>query len=180
MRGQDLARSPRSALTVIAILVGMHIAVTSILALVQGQPVATHVTTGPVSFEVPSTLVLQAQGSPTVLKDAATGVTVDVSELPPAALAEFRGPAFGEFLGTLGYQDVSFPKDALKRSGDYVYAVGTTPGAEGPDERFLLVLGDTARAAMITVFVSRQKLAAQPDTRRAIESLLSSAQMSPG
>jgi hypothetical protein len=70
---------------------------------------------GPVAFDVPDDFTAAA-GPPPSLHGEATDITIEVSELPLQALHEFKGPAFLEFLASLGYTNAAFAEGALKRT----------------------------------------------------------------
>jgi hypothetical protein len=133
---------------------------------------------GPVSFDVPDDFKDVAGKVPSIHEDA-SGVTVEVSELPPEALHEFRGPAFLEFLATIGYTNAAYAEGALKRSDTHIYVLADAKGAQGPESRFLLVLGGADRAAIVTAYAPKSEIANGHASRAAIEAILSSASVVP-
>ena len=115
---------------------------------------------GPVAFEVPDDFTANA-GPPPSLHQASTGITLEVSELPLQALHEFKGHSFLEFLASLGYTNAAYANGALKRTDAHTYVLADAKGKQGR-VRFLLVLGGSGRAAIVTAYVrkARSKAAA--------------------
>jgi hypothetical protein len=134
---------------------------------------------GPVSFDVPDDFKEVAGKVPSIHDDA-SGITVEVSELPLEALHEFKGPAFLEFLASLGYTNAAYADGALKRTDAYTYVLADAKGAKGPESRFLLVLGGSGRAAIITAYAPKNEIVSGHATRTGIEAILSSASVVPG
>ena len=133
---------------------------------------------GPVSFDVSDDFTAAA-GPPPSLHEDATGVTVEVSELPLQALHEFKGSAFLEFLASLGYTNAAYANGALKRTDAYTYVLADAKGKQGPELRFLLVLGGSGRAAIVTAYVPKSQIESGHASRASIETILSSASVVP-
>ena len=131
---------------------------------------------GPVSFTVPDDFVTAARPRPS-LYEAASGITLEVSELPPQALQQFKGEAFLEYLTTLGYENAAYANGALKRTDTHTYVLADAKGKDGPESRFLLVLGNSDRAAIVTAFVLKTQLENGKANRADIETILSSVSM---
>jgi hypothetical protein len=133
---------------------------------------------GPVAFEVPDDFASVA-GQPPSLHEEASGITVEVSELPPQALQEFKGPQFLEFLASRGYTNAVYEKGTLKRSDPHTYVLADAVGKQGPESRFLLVLGGAGRAAIVTAYAPKSQIQNGHASRAAIEAILSSAAILP-
>jgi hypothetical protein len=133
---------------------------------------------GPVSFDVPDDFKDVAAKVPSIHEDA-SGITVEVSELPLEALHEFKGPAFLEFLGSLGYTNAAYAVGALKRTDAYTYVLADAKGAQGPESRFLMVLGGSGRAAIVTAYAPKSEIDNGHASRSGIETILSSAAIVP-
>ena len=133
---------------------------------------------GPVAFDVPDDFTAAA-GPPPSLHEEATGITIEVSELPLQALHEFKGPAFLEFLASLGYTNAAFAEGALKRTDAHTYVLADAKGKQGPESRFLLVLGGSGRAAIVTAYAPKSQIDAGRASRAGIEAILSSASIVP-
>lgn len=133
---------------------------------------------GPVTFEVPDDFKAAAGDSPSIHQDA-SGITVEVGELPPQALHEFKGQAFLEFLGSRGYANPAYAEGALKRGDAYTYVLADAKGPRGPESRFLLVLGGEGRAAIVTAYAPKSEFENGHASRAAIEAILSSAAVIP-
>jgi hypothetical protein len=133
---------------------------------------------GPVAFDVPDDFNLAA-GPPPSLHEDASGITLEVSELPPQALNEFKGQTFLEFLASLGYTNAAFANGALKRTDTHTYVLADAKGKQGPESRFLLVLGGSGRAAIVTAYAPKSQIASGHASRANIETILSSASMMP-
>lgn len=133
---------------------------------------------GPVAFEVPDDFTNIA-GPPPSLHEEASGITLEASELPLQALQEFKGPDFLEFLASRGYTNAAYPKDGLKRSDPHTYVLADANGKQGPESRFLLVLGGKDRAAIVTAYVPKSQLTSGHASRAAIEAILASASIVP-
>lgn len=136
-------------------------------------------TIGPVTFDVPDDFATVA-GPPAYLREDATGITVEVSELPPQAFQEFKGDQFLEFLKSLGYANPAYAEGALKRTDTHTYVLADAKGAQGPESRFLLVLGGSGRAAIITAYAPKSQIDSGKASRGAIETILTSAVLAPG
>jgi hypothetical protein len=133
---------------------------------------------GPVAFEVPDDFANIA-GPPPALHEKSSGITIEVSELPLQALQEFKGPQFLEFLASRGYTNAAYANGALKRSDPHTYVLADTVGNEGPQSRFLLVLGGPGRAAIVTAYAPKSQIQNGHASRAAIEAILSSAAVLP-
>jgi hypothetical protein len=133
---------------------------------------------GPVAFEVPDDFTSIAGKLPS-LHEESSGITVEVSELPLQALQEFKGPQFLEFLASQGYTNAAYPKDGLKRSDAHTYVQADAVGKHGPESRFLLVLGGSGRAAIVTAYAPKSEIQNGHASQAAIESILSSASVLP-
>ena len=133
---------------------------------------------GPVVFEVPDDFA-SAAGQPPSLHEDASGITIEVSELPPQALQEFKGPQFLEFLASRGYTNAAYENGALKRSDPHTYVLADAVGKQGPESRFLLVLGANGRAAIVTAYAPKSQIQNGHASRAAIEAILSSASVVP-
>ncbi|HEX3869562.1 MAG TPA: hypothetical protein VHV77_03910 [Pirellulales bacterium] len=130
---------------------------------------------GPVSLDVPDDFKEVADKAPPSIHEDASGITVEVSELPPMALHEFKGPAFLEFLASLGYANAAYADGALKRTDEHTYVLADAKGAQGPESRFLLVLGGSGRAAIVTAYAPKSEINNGHASRAGIEAILSSA-----
>jgi hypothetical protein len=133
---------------------------------------------GPVAFDVPDDFTT-ATGTPPSLHEDTSGITLEISELPPQALQEFKGNAFLEFLASLGYANAAYAAGALKRTDTHTYVVADAKGHEGPESRFLLVLGGPGRAAIVTAYVLKSQIDNGHASRAGIETILSSASVVP-
>ena len=133
---------------------------------------------GPVAFEVPDDFTANA-GPPPSLHQASTGITLEVSELPLQALHEFKGHSFLEFLASLGYTNAAYANGALKRTDAHTYVLADAKGKQGPECRFLLVLGGSGRAAIVTAYVPKSQIESGRASRASIETILSSASVVP-
>jgi hypothetical protein len=120
-----------------------------------------------------------AAGPPASLHEDATGITIEVSELPLQALHEFKGAAFLEFLASRGYTNAAYAGGALKRTDAYTYVLADAKGKQGAESRFLLVLGGSGRAAIVTAYAPKSQIDAGRASRGAIETVLSSASIVP-
>jgi hypothetical protein len=159
---------------------GRMIAIAVVLA-VSGAPSAfatKKAIVGPVAFDVPDDFTATA-GAPPSLHEDASGITLEVSELPPQALQEFKGDAFLEFLASLGYSNSAYAAGALKRTDAHTYVVADAKGKEGSELRFLLVLGGSGRAAIVTAYVPKSQIDNGHASRAGIETILSSASVVP-
>ena len=87
---------------------------------------------GAVSFDVPDDFKEVAGKIPSLHEDA-SGITVEVSDLPPEALHEFKGPAFLEFLASLGYTNATYAAGVLKRTDAHTYVLADAKEAQGPE-----------------------------------------------
>lgn len=134
---------------------------------------------GPVAFDVPDDFTA-ADGTPPSLHEDASEITLEVSELPPQALEEFKGNAFLEFLASLGYSNATYAAGTLKRTDTHTYVVADAKGKQGPESRFLLVLGGSGRAAIVTAYVPKSQIDNGHASRAGIETILSSASVVPG
>ena len=137
------------------------------------------VVVGAVSFDVPADFKDVPGKVPSIHEDA-SGITVEVSELPLEALHEFRGPAFLQFLQSLGYTNPTYADGALKRSDTYTYVLADAKGTKGPESRFLLVIGGNGRAAIVTAYAPKSEIDSGHATRADIEAILASASVVPG
>lgn len=135
-------------------------------------------TVGPVSLEVPDDFKAIAGQIPSIRQDA-SGITIEVSELPPEALHEFKGTQFLEFLASLGYANAAYADGGLKRTDPHTYVLADAKGAEGPESRFLLVIGGEGRAAIVTAYALKSEISAGHASRAAIETILDTASMLP-
>ena len=133
---------------------------------------------GPVAFDVPDDFTANA-GPPPSLHQASTGITLEVSELPLQALHEFKGHSFLEFLASLGYTNAAYANGALKRTDAHTYVLADAKGKQGPGSRFLLVLGGSGRAAIVTAYVPKSQIESGRASRASIETILSSASVLP-
>jgi hypothetical protein len=133
---------------------------------------------GPVAFEVADDFK-SAAGPPPSLHQESSGITLEVSELPPQALHEFKGTTFLEFLASLGYTNTAYADGALKRSDEHTYVLAEVKGREGPESRFLLVFGGHGRAAIVTASVPKTEIDASRARRAEIEEILSKAEIVP-
>lgn len=134
---------------------------------------------GPVAFNVPDDFKEVAGASTPTIHQDASGITVEVSELPPEALEDFRGQQFLDFLASLKYTNASYAAGALNRTDRYSYVLADAIGAQGPESRFLLILGDAKRAAIITAYAPKSEIDNGHASRAAIEAILSSAVVVP-
>jgi hypothetical protein len=133
---------------------------------------------GAVSFDVPDDFKEVAGKIPSLHEDA-SGITVEVSDLPPEALHEFKGPAFLEFLASLGYTNATYAAGVLKRTDAHTYVLADAKEAQGPESRFLLVLGGSGRAAIVTAYAPKSEIDNGHASRAGIEAILSSAAIVP-
>ncbi len=133
---------------------------------------------GPVSFDVPDDFKDVAGKTPAIHQDS-SGVTIEASELPPQALHEFKGPAFLEFLQSLGYTNPTYADAGLKRTDPHTYVLADAKGAKGPESRFLLVIGGEGRAAIVTAYAPKDEIASGRASRAGIEAVLDSASVVP-
>ena len=133
---------------------------------------------GPVAFEVPDDFTANA-GPPPSLHQASTGITLEVSELPLQALHEFKGHSLLEFLASLGYTNAAYANGALKRTDAHTYVLADAKGKQGPESRFLLVLGGSGRAAIVTAYAPKSQIESGRASRASIETILSSASVVP-
>jgi hypothetical protein len=134
---------------------------------------------GPVALEVPDDFKAVAGATTPSIHQDASGITVEVSELPPEALEEFRGQPFLDFLASLKYTNAAYAAGALNRTDTYSYVLADAVGAKGPESRFLLILGDAKRAAIITAYAPKSEIDNGHASRAAIEAILSSAAVVP-
>jgi hypothetical protein len=168
----QLARSPGYALAI-----AITIAFMTVLAAPSAFAIKK-VVLGPVTFEVPDDFSSIA-GPPPALHEDASGITVEVSELPSQALQEFKGPSFLDFLASLGYANAAYADGALKRTDTHTYVLADAKGAQGPEARFLLVLGGAGRAAIVTAYVAKSQIDNGHASCAGIEAILSSASIAP-
>ena len=133
---------------------------------------------GPLAFEVPDDFTANA-GAPPSLHQDSTGITLEVSQLPLQALHEFKGHSFLEFLASLGYTNAAYANRALKRTDAHTYVLADAKGKQGPESRFLLVLGGSGRAAIVTAYVPKSQIESGRASRASIETILSSASVVP-
>jgi hypothetical protein len=134
---------------------------------------------GPVAFDVPDDFSAVASAPPSLHEDT-SGITLEVSELPPQALQEFKGAQFLEFLATLGCTNAAVGAEgALKRADTHTYVLADAKGAAGPESRFLLVIGGPGRAAIVTASVPKSQINSGHASRAGIETILSSASVVP-
>jgi hypothetical protein len=133
---------------------------------------------GAVSFDVPDDFKEVAGKIPSLHEDA-SGITVEVSDLPPEALHEFKGPAFLEFLASLGYTNATYAAGVLKRTDAHTYVLADAKEAQCPESRFLLVLGGSGRAAIVTAYAPKSEIDNGHASRAGIEAILSSAAIVP-
>ena len=129
---------------------------------------------GAVEFDVPDDFT-GVPGPPPALHQAASGISLEVSELPLQALQEFKGQAFLDFLASLGYTNAAFADGTLKRPGAYTYVLADAKGPQGPESRFLLVFGGGGKAAIVTAYAPKAEIASGHASRAQIETILSSA-----
>jgi hypothetical protein len=134
---------------------------------------------GPVSLDVPDDFKEIAGKSPPSIREDTSGITVEVAELPAMALHEFKGPAFLEFLASLGYANAAYADGTLKRTDEHTYVLADAKGAQGPESRFLLVLGGSGRAAIVTAYAPKSEIDSGHASRAGIEAILSSASVVP-
>jgi hypothetical protein len=134
---------------------------------------------GPVSFELPDDFK-ETGGKAPAMHQESSGITIEVAELPPQALLEFKGTAFLQFLQSLGYTNPAYADGALKRTDPHTYVLADAKGAQGPESRFLLVIGNEARAAIVTAYAPKSEIANGHASRAAIEAILESAAVVPG
>ncbi|WP_045836103.1 hypothetical protein [Hyphomicrobium sp. 99] len=133
---------------------------------------------GPVAFEVADNFKEVAGKTPSIHQDA-SGITVEAAELPLEALHEFKGQAFLDFLASLKYTNAAYADGALKRGDAYTYVLADAKGPQGPESRFLLVLGGEGRAAIVTAYAPKSEFENGHASRAAIEAILSSAAIVP-
>lgn len=134
---------------------------------------------GPVTLEVADDFKEVAGAETPTIRQDASGITVEVSELPPEALEEFRGQPFLDFLASLKYTNAAYAPGALDRRDTYSYVLADAVGAKGSESRFLLILGDAKRAAIITAYAPKSEIDNGHASRAAIEAILSSAAVLP-
>ncbi len=134
---------------------------------------------GPVSFDVPDDFKDVPGKVPSIHEDA-SGITVEVSELPLEALHEFKGPAFLQFLQSLGYTNPTYADGALKRTDAYTYVLADAKGTKGAESRFLLVIGGNGRAAIVTAYAPKSEIDSGHASRAGIEAILAAASVVPG
>jgi hypothetical protein len=139
---------------------------------------AKKVVLGPVSLDVPDDFNAVAGDVPAIRQDS-SGITIEASELPVQALHEWQGQTFLDFLKSLGYADPAYAAGALKRAGTYTYVLADAKGANGPESRFLLVIGGEGRAAIVTVYALKSEIANGHATRANVEAILDSAAVVP-
>lgn len=143
------------------------------------EAVAKTATVGPVSLEVADDFK-EVAAQPTAIHQDASGITIEASPLPAEALHEFKGPAFLDYLKSLGFTDPAYVDGGLKRTGAYTFVTADAKGAQGPETRFLLVIGGEGRAAIVTAFAPKSALADGHASRATIEAILASAAVTPG
>ena len=129
---------------------------------------------GPVAFEVPDSFAA-ISGKPPGLHEEKSGITIEVTELPLEALKEFKGAAFLDFLASLGYTNAAYGEHALKRTDAHTFVTADAKGKQGPESRFLLVLGGAGRAAIVTAYAPKRQIASGAASTAGIEEILSSA-----
>lgn len=133
---------------------------------------------GPVSVDVADDFK-DVAGQPPAIHQDASGITVEASPLPPEALHEFKGPAFLDYLKSLGFTDPTYVDGGLKRTGAYTFVTADAKGAQGPETRFLLVIGGEGRAAIVTAYAPKSAFANGHASRATIEAILASATVTP-
>ncbi len=143
------------------------------------------VVVGPVSFDVPDDFKdvpadKEAPGSLPAIHEDTSGITIQVSELPLEALHEFKGPAFLQFLQSLGYTNPTYADGALKRTDAYTYVLADAKGTKGAESRFLLVIGGNGRAAIVTAYAPKSEIDSGHASRAGIEAILAAASVVPG
>ncbi|MFT3730953.1 MAG: hypothetical protein QM780_05915 [Hyphomicrobium sp.] len=168
---------------VMTVSISFHRSVAAVAALVlsfTASPAApvTRIVVGPVALSVPDGFKDVAGKTPTIRQEA-SGIAIEASELPPQALHEFKGPAFLEFLQSLGYTDATYADGGLKRAGPYTYVLADAKGAQGPESRFLLVIGGEGRAAIVTAYAPKSEIANGHASRATIEAVLDTAEVLP-
>jgi hypothetical protein len=141
--------------------------------------VAKKAAVGPVSFELPDDFK-DTGGKTPAMHQESSGITIEVAELPPEALHEFKGPAFLEFLKSLGYTNPAYADGGLNRPDPHTYVLADAKGAQGPESRFLLVIGNEGRAAIVTAYAPKSEIASGHASRAGIEAILDSAAVIPG
>ena len=90
-----------------------------------------------------------------------------------------RGRRFSSFWRVVGYTNAAYAGGALKRTDAYTYVLADAKGKQGPESRFLLVLGGSGRAAIVTAYAPKSQIDAGRASRGAIETVLSSASIVP-
>jgi hypothetical protein len=134
---------------------------------------------GPVSLQVPDDYQA-VQGKTPAIRQASSGITIEATELPPEALHEFQGPTFLAYLQSLGFSNPTYAPDGLKRSDPHTYVLADAKGVQGPEKRFLLVIGGQGRAAIVTAYAPDSELASGHASRTAIEAILDTATVAAG
>ena len=134
---------------------------------------------GPVSLEVPDDFKDVAGGATPAIHQDLSGITIEVSELPAQALHEFKGPRFLDYLKSLGFTNPAYLDDGLKRTDAHTYVLADAKGAQGPEKRFLLVIGGEGRAAIITAYAPNTELGSGHASRAGIEAILDTASVLP-
>ena len=150
-------------------------AISSALA---SDALAKKVTVGPVTIEVPDDFKDVPGKVPTIHQDS-SGIAVEASPLPPEALHEFQGQTFLDFLASLGYTNAAYADTGLKRTDKHTYVLADAKGAQGPEARFLLVIGGNGQAAIVTGYVPKGEIANGHASRAAIEAILDTASVVP-
>lgn len=160
-------------------LVAALLAALALSLVMVSEALAKTATVGPVSVEVADDFKDVAGQVPAIHQDA-SGITVEASPLPPEALHEFKGPAFLDYLKSLGFTDPAYVEGGgLKRTGAYTFVTADAKGAQGPETRFLLVIGGEGRAAIVTAYAPKSALADGHASRATIEAILASATVTP-
>jgi hypothetical protein len=158
----------------------LHFTALAMCSLAVSEPaLAKQLSAGPVTFDVPDDFTSVSSPRP-VLHQAGSEISIEVSELPPQALQEFKGQAFLEFLASVGYTDAVYASaGALKRPDAYTYVFADAKGAQGPERRFLLVIGGSGKAAIVTAYAPKSQLDNGRASQAQIETILSSATLAP-
>lgn len=159
-------------------LVAALLAAFALSLVMVSEAVAKTATVGPVSVEVADDFKDVSSQPPAIHQDA-SGITIEASPLPSEALHEFKGPAFLDYLKSLGFTDPAYVAGGLKRTGEYTFVTAEAKGAQGPESRFLLVIGGGGRAAIVTAYAPKSALADGHASRATIEAILASATVTP-
>ena len=75
--------------------------------------------------------------------------------------------------------NAAYANGALKRTDAHIYVLADAKGKQGPESRFLLVLGGSGRAAIVTAYAPKNQIERGRASRASIETILSSASVVP-